>query len=86
MGTHPIFESDFDCLTDNMSEIENVVKLLKTCNIPEDIEAICEPLNILACDEPGKANIDLRAAGMRDWWTELLWAGIDSICGKTHEL
>merc|ERR1712113_424073 len=23
MGTHPIFESDFDCLTDNMGEIEN---------------------------------------------------------------
>ncbi len=62
-----------------MSEIETVVKLLKTCNDPEDIEAICEPLNLLACDEPGKANIDLRAAGMRDWWTELLWAGIYSI-------
>ena len=72
-------------LADNMAEIENVVKLLKTCNIPEDIEAICEPLNVLACDEPGKASIDLRAAGMRDWWTELLWAGINSIREIMHQ-
>jgi len=29
MGTHPIFESDFDCLTDNSmgSEIENQIML-----------------------------------------------------------
>jgi len=25
MGTHPIFESDFDCLTDLRVEIRNVV-------------------------------------------------------------
>jgi len=23
MGTHPIFESDFDCLTDHLNDIEN---------------------------------------------------------------
>merc|ERR1711931_620260 len=29
MGTHPIFESDFDCLTENMTELEKKFNLLE---------------------------------------------------------
>merc|ERR1712131_443146 len=33
MGTHPIFESDFDCLTDCEKEKKNVNHFEKTCQL-----------------------------------------------------
>jgi len=37
MGTHPIFESDFDCLTEN-SEKSDIVRTYKTAKIPEKVQ------------------------------------------------
>jgi len=41
MGTHPIFESDFDCLTE-------MVKFERLKNEPDDIEADCNSPNTSA--------------------------------------
>jgi len=32
MGTHPIFESDFDCLTENYSKFDENSKITKLYN------------------------------------------------------
>merc|ERR1711973_184322 len=72
MGTHPIFESDFDCLTD-MSEIGDAVTKVLTADTPELIEPFAEKLGESVFPSLECASTDLRAASLRDWFVELLW-------------
>jgi len=47
MGTHPIFESDFDCLTDKMVKFDDVSK---SCD-----DLFKKPFN------SGKVNVDIKS-------------------------
>merc|ERR1711868_231271 len=44
MGTHPIFESDFDCLTDSISE-RLLLEMARLKNYEQDLEDTCKYWN-----------------------------------------
>merc|ERR1712147_101255 len=56
MGTHPIFESDFDCLTENSSIL--FIKIVKFDDFSKKADDLFKkPFNA------GKTNVDIKAAG-----------------------
>merc|ERR1711892_877360 len=55
MGTHPIFESDFDCLTEFTLPLFTMVKFDDVSKKADDL--FKKPFNA------GKTNVDIKAAG-----------------------
>merc|ERR1712210_216256 len=47
MGTHPIFESDFDCLTEKMAEESGPVPETEPLNLHEDLKKLEDEINTL---------------------------------------
>merc|ERR1712127_1005130 len=47
MGTHPIFESDFDCLTENMADESVPVPETEPPNLHEDLKKLEDEINTL---------------------------------------
>merc|ERR1712042_420663 len=85
MGTHPIFESDFDCLTEreslsNMADLENETELL---DYDETEEATAEVVSEPKKDVKG-SYVSIHSSGFRDFLLkpELLRAIVD--CGFEH--
>merc|ERR1712042_103939 len=85
MGTHPIFESDFDCLTEreslsNMADLENETELL---DYDETEEATAEVVADKKKDVKG-SYVSIHSSGFRDFLLkpELLRAIVD--CGFEH--
>merc|ERR1711962_160855 len=86
MGTHPIFESDFDCLTErklipkNMADLENETELL---DYDETEEATTEVVADKKKDVKG-SYVSIHSSGFRDFLLkpELLRAIVD--CGFEH--
>merc|ERR1712042_343503 len=85
MGTHPIFESDFDCLTEreslsNMADLENETELL---DYDETEEATAEVVADKKKDVEG-SYVSIHSSGFRDFLLkpELLRAIVD--CGFEH--
>merc|ERR1712113_75901 len=81
MGTHPIFESDFDCLTEReMADLENETELL---DYDETEEATAEVVADKKKDVKG-SYVSIHSSGFRDFLLkpELLRAIVD--CGFEH--
>merc|ERR1711953_89999 len=47
MGTHPIFESDFDCLTESMADESVPVPETEPLNLQEDLKKLEDEINTL---------------------------------------
>merc|ERR1712037_781566 len=47
MGTHPIFESDFDCLTEKMADESVPVPETEPLNLHEDLKKLEDEINTL---------------------------------------
>merc|ERR1712156_1420366 len=62
MGTHPIFESDFDCLTDRIGQIQNAV-----CPVNGPEQDLCYPIPLLR-EGPSRPGVEIGLRNKREVW------------------